>query len=224
MENLPPSALAPLSERAVERALAGRQQAYRQEVVRLAEAARAIAAETGSLEPKVSEIVSRSGLSNQAFYRHFRSRDELMLAVLDQGLRELTEYLGRRMEGAHEPVAKIRRWVEGVAAQATDPEAARATRPFVAGSAYLIERFPEEASRSARSLVEPLRAAIEEAVSAGQLASADPERDAAAIFELAMGWMQRQLRANTAPSATDVEHLVDFCVRGLERKRSGDGT
>jgi len=38
--------------------------------------------------PSVAEIVAEAGLSNDAFYRVFASKDELVLAVLDAGAGE----------------------------------------------------------------------------------------------------------------------------------------
>ena len=58
------------------------------------------------------------GLSNQAFYRHFQSKEELLLAVLDQGGRQLDAYLRKRMAAQADPVDKVRAWVRGFAAQA----------------------------------------------------------------------------------------------------------
>ena len=36
----------------------------------------------GNIDPQVRAIVQEAGLSNQAFYRHFASKDALLLAVL----------------------------------------------------------------------------------------------------------------------------------------------
>src|SRR5438093_10793479 len=79
------------------RSLAERHDAYVEEVQRLVRAAMAVMCRRGTLDPRVSEIVAEAGLSNQAFYRHFRAKDELLLAVLDDGLRQLVTYLEHRM-------------------------------------------------------------------------------------------------------------------------------
>jgi AcrR family transcriptional regulator len=202
-------------EQLVGRALSDRQDATLKEIRRLMEAGYAVMRETGQLEPRVSEIVRAAGLSNQAFYRHFKSKDELLLAILDDGQRTLVGYLQHRMQGVAGPLEAVRRWLEGVLVQAVHPRAARATRPFVIHRARLAERFPEEVRRTNRLLVEPLAAALAEAVAAGLVPDGDAERDADALYHLAMGWMQLKLVEGGDPTAEDAAHVADFGMRGL---------
>ncbi len=173
--------------------------------------------ETGALEPGVAAIVRRAGLSNQAFYRHFRSKDELLLAVLREGFRVLAGYLAHRMASAPTPEARIRAWIGGVLEQALHSGAASATRPFAVSRARLAELFPEQVEASERELAQPLREAIAEAVEAGTLPGADPERDAEAIHTLAMGWLQRKLCQRAPAPRAEAEHLIRFAIAALQR-------
>jgi len=209
-----------LASRSVERALEGRRAAYAQEVSRLVEASFGLIRERGVLEPRVGEIVSAAGLSNQAFYRHFRSKDELLVAVLDAGIRRLADYLAHRMDAAEAPEAKIEAWLRGMAAQALDAEAARATRPFALSRARLSERFPEEVAESERRLTALLHEPIAAGGATGALPGADPERDAALLYDLAMGWLQRELARPDPSAPADAEHWVAFALHGLRRGRS----
>ncbi len=95
----------PLAEQAASRAVAGRLEAYADEIRRLVDATYAVMRRTGSLDPRVGDIVQTAGLSNQAFYRHFRGKDELLLAVLDDGRRRLVGYL-ERAHGARSSPAR----------------------------------------------------------------------------------------------------------------------
>jgi AcrR family transcriptional regulator len=205
------------SQLAVERALSRRRAAYAREVDRLVEAALLRIRRTGDLEPRVSEVVQAARLSNQAFYRHFPSKQALLVAVLDAGARMLAGYLAHRMHAAQAPIEKIRAWLEGILEQALDPEAASATRPFALARGRLAERFPAEVAASERELTALVRPAIEAAVAAGELPGADPERDAESLYHLAMGWMQARL-AETAPAdRRDAQRLVAFALAGLAR-------
>src|SRR3546814_13820624 len=76
---------------------------------------------------RVADIVALAGLSKDAFYRHFASKDMMVAAILEDGTERLRSYLAHKMGKAEGPAAKVRAWVAGVLAQADDDEAARTT-------------------------------------------------------------------------------------------------
>ena len=207
----------PLAHRSIDRALEGRRATYEKEVRRLVAAGFALIRETGQLEPRVGEIVRAAGLSNQAFYKHFRSKDELLVTLLDEGSRQLADYLRHRMQAQGAPELKIRAWLAGMCEQALNPEAAAATRPFALSRARLAELFPEEVATSERVLTEMLREAIAAAVAQGSFPHADPDRDAEALYDLAMGWMQRRLARAEPVERSDADHWIEFALHGLRR-------
>jgi len=212
-----------LASRSVERTLARRRASYVDEVRRLLESSFELIRRSGQLEPRVSEIVQAAGLSNQAFYRHFRSKDELLLAVLDDGVRQLGDYLRHRMERRPEPVERIRVWIDGLCKQALDSEAAVSTRPFALSRARLAELFPAEVGESETRLTALLQESLEAAVASGDLPDADPGRDAQVLYNLTMGWMQRKLAEPGSPEEdrADADHLIDFAMHGLRRGSRG---
>jgi AcrR family transcriptional regulator len=215
-----------LATRAVERALAERRDAYAAEVRRLLEAGFVLIRRKGDLEPRVSEVIRESGLSNQAFYRHFPSKQAFLVAVLDQGVRVLAGYLAHRMRAARSPLAQVRAWLLGMLEQALDPEGAAATRPFALARGRLAESFPEEVAESERQLTALVRGAIAEAAAAGEIPAGDPDRDAESLYHLAMGWMQARLAEGRPADPRDAERLVDFALGGLARgagARAGRG-
>jgi len=205
---IPAEAEQPVAERVASRTLAVRSEAYAEEVRRLVDAGYAVMRRTGSLEPRVNDIVREAGLSNQAFYRHFRSKDELLVAILDDGRRQLVTYLEHRMAGATTAEARVRAWVRGVMEQARNAAAAENTRPFAINSARLADQFPDEVARSRELLMAPLRAAVAEA-------GGDPQRDADAVYHLVIGRMNDALVARQPPSRADVDHLEQFVLGGL---------
>jgi hypothetical protein len=137
--------------------------------------------------------------------------------VLDEGFRVLASYLAHRVAGADGAEAKIRAWIGGVLEQALQRDAAAATRPFAVSRARLAELFPDEVAESERELIAPLRAAIAEGIASGALPGADPERDAAAIYTLAIGWLQRVLCQREPAPRAEAEHLVEFLLAALRR-------
>ena len=205
----------PLVARAVARSLSGRRAAATQEVGQLVEATYRIVSRDGAVDPKVRDILLEAGLSTQAFYRHFHSKDDLLLVLLDDGRRRLADYLRHRMGKARSPEGKLRAWIAGMLAQAANPEAAERTRPFLVGLPRLREAFPAEHAESEAVLIGLLTEVINAGIAAGSMASADPERDALAIYRLTLGAMEAHLFARTAPTRAETAHLVDFALRAL---------
>src|SRR5947208_11392984 len=93
----------PSSESLALRSLGDRYDAYLDEGTRQVTAGFEVMRRAGSIDPRVSEIVKEAGLSNQAFYRHFRSKDELLLALRDDGLRQLVTYSDHQLESERTP-------------------------------------------------------------------------------------------------------------------------
>jgi AcrR family transcriptional regulator len=210
---LAPELDVPLAEQAASRAVAARREAYADEVRRLVDAALTVMRRTGSLDPRVGDIVRASGLSNQAFYRHFRGKDELLLAVLDDGRRRLVGYLTARMARVEPGAPRVRAWIEGVFEQARNDDAAANTRPFAVNGARLADQFPEQSAHSRELVVAPLRDAV--AAMGG-----DPARDADAIYQLAFGFMNDALARRARPSRADVDHVVAFALAGLRHQEN----
>jgi AcrR family transcriptional regulator len=197
----------------VERALAARTlqdraDTYADEVRRLVDAAYAVMRRSGSVDPRVADIVQTAELSNQAFYRHFRGKDELLLAVLEDGQRRLVGTLERRMARATPGAGQVQAWIEGVLEQARNPEAAANTRPFALNGARLTERYPDATATQRERVVAPLRDAV-------AAAGADPSRDADAIYHLTMGRAEDAIARGELPTAADVAHTVAFSLTAI---------
>lgn len=202
-------------ERSVERALARQRDAYAAEADRLVQAALGLIRERGELEPPVAAIVRRARLSNQAFYRHFHSKHELLVAVLDHGIALLAEYLAARMAKAPSAVERVRAWLRGMLEQALHPRGAEATRPFVLARGRLARHYPEEVALSEQRLTALVRDAIAEAKQAGELPDADPAADAESLYHLAMGWLEARLAGGGPADRARAARVEAFAMAGL---------
>lgn len=206
-------------DQTVDRSLEGRRAAAQSEVERLVSAGFRVIERTGHLEPKVSDILAEAGLSNQAFYRHFRSKHELLVAVLDEGIRGLGRYLAGRVAEAATPTEAVREWIRGMAAQAQDPSGAQASRPFALARGRLAEAFPAEVARSERQVTASLRDALHAARTDGSMPAVDADPDAEALYHLMMGWVESRLVEARIPSDHEVARLEAFAMAGLTRPR-----
>lgn len=190
------------------RTLRGRAATYADEVRRLLDATYAVMRRTGDVDPRVSDIVREAGLSNQAFYRHFRGKDELLVAVLADGQRRLVESLEQRMHAAAPGADRVRAWAEVVLAQAQHEGAAANTRPFAINGLRLADRYPEQWGASRAELLAPLRAALTDA-------GGDPD-DAPLLYELVMGSMQDALVQRRVPTDDDAARVLRAVSRFVE--------
>jgi AcrR family transcriptional regulator len=198
----------PIERSVAERTLRDRAQVYADEVRRLIDATYAVMRRTDSLDPRVHDIVREAGLSNQTFYRHFRGKDELLLAVLDDGQARLVATVERRMARAEPDAGQVRAWIEGVYEQARNPKAAANTRPFLVNGARLAGRYPDATATQRERVVAPLREAV-------STLGGDPVRDADAIYHVTMGRTQDAIARRVIPARDDVDHTVAFALRAI---------
>jgi AcrR family transcriptional regulator len=213
MPNAIPRAGGPVSDDVVHRiaqeTFAKRGGDYVSEVRRLLDAALEIMRERGTTSrPRVADIVNAAGLSNDAFYRHFPSKDALVAALLEEGAERLAGYVAHQMAKESTPAGKVRRWVEAVLSQ-TKGETAATTRAVMwnAGSVG-----PGRASgrhfasgRLAALLHDPF----------GELGSTDPGLDASLTAHAALGMVSDLLWERVPPSRSDIDHITAFCLRAV---------
>ena len=159
--------------------------------------------------PTVAEIVRDSGLSNQAFYRHFAGKDDLVAAIVDAGARRLVGYAQHRMAAFDDPFDQVRAWVHAVLAQGTDPKVAEPTRA-VAWNRNVLAADREDAARRAESLVWGLLEAP-----LADLGRAEPRRDAYLIGRLVVGVLTDVLWSEEVITGDEVDQVADFCISAV---------
>ena len=190
----------------VERSVAGRVEEATKEVRHLVAATFAVIEQTGSTDVSLRAVLAAAGWSNQAFYRAFDYKDDLLVALLLSGLRRLADDLRQRTSRVSDPALLVDAWVRCVLEQASDERIAAHTRPFIAGLGRLEARFPDELNRSRDLLTATL---------ADALPGDDRTADAGATYDLAFGAMQRHLLARTRPAPDEVAVLVSYAQRAL---------
>jgi AcrR family transcriptional regulator len=163
--------------------------------------------------PTVAEIVREAGLSNQAFYRHFKSKDDLVAAIVDAGARRLAGYVEHRMRAFDDPEDQIRAWVAAVLSQATDPKVAEPTRA-VTWNRNTLAADRESAARRAESLV---WAQLEGPL--GALGCDEPRQVAYLIGKTVFGVLAEALWADEPASDDELAFVADFCIAAATSSR-----
>jgi AcrR family transcriptional regulator len=202
-----------IAERIALRTLGKRGAEYASEVRRLLDAALEVMDRCGTTSrPRVADIVAAAGLSNDAFYRHFASKDALVAALLEDGAQRLVSYLAYQMSKEPTPEGKVRRWVEGVFSQADEDIAATTLAILWNGGGVAQEASGRHFASSPLSdlLRDPLAA----------LGSAAPEVDAALCAHAVLGKLTDYLWQRAQPTVAETDHVVDFCLAAARGVRS----
>lgn len=100
-------------QRAVDRSLSNARARAVSRSGQILDAARSLMLETGGIDFTVQDIVDRSGLSLRSFYKHFGGKDELLLALFEEVLREFAGQLRGEVEAHDDPVDQLKAYVEG---------------------------------------------------------------------------------------------------------------
>lgn len=158
--------------------------------------------------PRVADIVAAARLSNDAFYRHFPSKDDLVAALIEDGAERLAGYVDHQMGKAATPEGKVRRWVEGILSQAQGETAATTLAVLWNG---------ERAKTSQHDASETLAVLLREPFAA--LGSTAPDLDASLAAHAVVGKLAACLSRREAPDTADTERIVAFCIRAASCKR-----
>jgi AcrR family transcriptional regulator len=210
MEKSIPQEANDVATRIAQQTLAARGPDYSTEVRRLLDAGREVMRSNGTnARARVADIVVAAGLSNEAFYRHFASKDALVAAILEDGTERLKSYLAHQMGKEARPEGQVRRWIEGVLAQAGNDDRAATTLAVLWNASSV-----EQRSGPAAPLATLLRAPFAE------LGSADAELDASLAAHAIIGTLTDHLWHRTRPSRADTDHIVAFYLAAVTRSGS----
>ena len=196
-------------ERVASRAVAKRSAAYKDEVRRLLDAGLAVMRRCGTeSRPRVTDIVAEAGLSNEAFYRYFASKDALVAAILEDGTERLRSYVAHGMEVEATPEGKVRRWVEGVLSQAADDDIASTTLAVLWNAGSLTSDLTSGPPLATGPLASLLRQPF------ADLGSPDPGTEASLAAHATVGMLADWLWKRAHPTAAEIEGVVAFCLAG----------
>src|SRR6476646_4547144 len=95
-------------ERAVSRSLNAARSRAEVRVQRFLDAAFSLIDEKGTTEFTIQEVIDRSKQSLRGFYQYFDGKDELLLALFEETVREATDDLRTVVESESDPLACLR--------------------------------------------------------------------------------------------------------------------
>jgi AcrR family transcriptional regulator len=198
-----------VSKRVIARSVASRQRRAEDEVRMLVEAGLGVLRQRGTAGLTVADVLAEAGLSTRAFYRHFRSKDELVLAVYEHEAERRHAHLSAQLTKARSPRAALETWVDEMLALGFDPRRARRTKVLATEGARSEVDFREEFAAIVAGAVAPLEDVLRE------LPTPDPARDSWSVYAVTWELVQQKLRG--APITRDEarSHVLRFCLPAL---------
>ncbi|BBZ04827.1 TetR family transcriptional regulator [Mycolicibacterium chitae] len=176
----------------------------------------AILGETGRTDFTVLEVVERSKTSLRAFYQHFATKDELLLALVEKIMADATERWAAETADLPSDEA-LRLLVDRVSAPAESTTQEGINRGLTYYNDHLLETRPKEFAKVLaplnRLVIDILRRGIADGVFRSDL---DVATDATILMHTALGALRlRDLGAELNGVPIDGRHVYEFSLRGL---------
>jgi AcrR family transcriptional regulator len=164
---------------------------------------------------KVEDVADEAGESVRCFYRHFASKDDLLLAVLEEAMERYAVSIGAAIEPFVEPLDRLTAALFGAV------RLPHRNKPGVnVGLSRLHLKLAEGDPAKVGAAREPvsslIRSLVEDAARAGVVDSIDPEASAYMVMALTATHVLNETLGNEfglrLPTA---EEHVAFCLHGL---------
>jgi AcrR family transcriptional regulator len=180
----------------------------------------AIMGETGRTDFTVQQVVARSKTSLRAFYQHFGSKDELLLALLEEIMAASTQSWRDETAGLSSTEA-LRLVLDRVGEQPQTSTQAGINRALILYNQHLAETRPQESARVLAPLHELIRDILNRGIAEKTFrADLDVDVMAAIMMQTMTSALRLQaLGADLTGTPVDSEHLYDFFVHGIGQQK-----
>jgi TetR/AcrR family transcriptional regulator, cholesterol catabolism regulator len=172
-------------------------------------AAHAFATE-GYHTTSVTAIVDAIGVGKGVFYWYFDSKDELMTAILEDGLRSMRQAQRDAIGGEHDPGRRIEQGIRSTLTWLSDHRDLFTLMEFARAD----ERFAPVVRRGEDQLVADALPHVSAGVTAGLLRREDPVVLATAIFGVTAHLARKMMLEGDEDADTVAASVIAFCRDG----------
>lgn len=175
-----------------------------------------ILGETGRTDFTVQEVVARSKTSLRAFYQHFGSKDELLLALFDRTIAHSAQTWRAETNGL-DSTAALKLLIDRISQQAESSTQDSLNRALSLYNQHLAETRPREYARVLSPLHQLIRDIVGQGITEGVFNPGLDVGAAAAIVMQTMMGAQRLHWLGTELISTPIDsgQVYDFCSRAL---------
>ena len=176
--------------------------------------------EKGTTDFTIQEVIDRSKQSLRGFYQYFDGKDELLLALFEETIREAAADISAVVEAETDPLERLRaftirlhEWCEP-----DDTPRKRGThnrRPISEFSVQLTVNHPDRVKAGMAPLSSMLLELVQDAMAANVITSRDARHTAALIQQSVMfSWLGNRLIGNPR-QRVNAEETWEFCLHGM---------
>ena len=207
-------------QRAVSRSLNSARSRAEQRAQRFLDAAFALIDEKGTTEFTIQEVIDRSKQSLRGFYQYFDGKDELILALFEETVREATEDLQGIVESSSEPLEALREFTIRLHEWCDPSEkprkrSAHNRRPIMEFAVHLTVDHSERVKAALAPISRMMIELVEAANAAGAIKVKDARHAAALMQQTVMySWFGNRLAQN-ARARLNADATWEFCLHGL---------
>jgi AcrR family transcriptional regulator len=170
--------------------------------------------ETGSTA--VQDILTEAGLSTRAFYRHFASKDDLIVAMYRADSARVAAELSAALAAAPTPPAAVEAWIDHWLAIAYDPRRAKHVRVLSSAEARSALGLRSVEAEDSRTSIAVLAQVLSAGRHSGHFPSVEPDDDARAFQAVVGALLQARLFREFTPSWAQARaHLCSLIGRAL---------
>ncbi|MFJ8816405.1 TetR/AcrR family transcriptional regulator [Amycolatopsis thermoflava] len=174
----------------------------------------------GGTGTAIEDILRAAGVNRRTFYRHFPSKDALVLAMQREAGELVRDRLRAAAEGAADGRAAVIAWIEEFLAIGWHERRSREGRTFLAPEVGLVAGIADALEDLHACHREILAGAFRRAREDGTLPGAVPGRDAFAVHAVVLRCLEMRARARLdRPYAVVRDEIVQVFVPGARSER-----
>jgi AcrR family transcriptional regulator len=164
----------------------------------------------------VTDVLEGAGLSTRAFYRHFESKDALMLALFRRDSERVNSQLEDTIAAAATPREALVGWIEGTLRLLDDPRRRHRVAVFGSEDVTRARGIGAERQRIQESQIATLTRIIAAGVADGSFPRAALPGDARALQAACSKALDDQItQVATVSAGQAAAELADFALRAL---------
>jgi len=170
---------------------------------------------TGKADFTVLEVVEQAGMSLRAFYQHFATKDDLLLALVEVTIHQHAASARRRVDAATGPEGKLEALVRSMfGSQETDDPASRGLVLF---HWHLADTRSAEFAATIQPYVEIVEGIVEAGIAEGTFRTDLPVPAMAAlvVHTLVSVLDMRVLGVHVSPDDVTADEMVRWCLSGV---------